>query len=373
VEAPVTARSLPPLYHAERWLAEHEALAVQVSDAFLTGTFDEKPLAGTWPTVSELGRAALRRGDATDVFEALRSIPPAIGRVTHEDEVVLRVRGLAVNPRATPVLEGFVEMLEMAVSRFASDDPAPKLLSADLAEVSESAEAREHLVGEVLMNENWMLNGGSSGEGEWVRDINERIRYVWEVHTMEDYLRAEAESLHPGLPTGRFEQPVTQPLPARLQELAAAQAAQAEEPRPGGLHPAIGGRAAELLADGHPDEAVRVGTLGLRDLLRELTGLTLDGRHLVGAALGGDNPRIRLADVSTRDGKSEQDGWHKLVEGCFAALRNPISHRHLALSEEEAGEALGMMSLLARRLTAAAARDDASGAEAASAKPALTN
>jgi uncharacterized protein (TIGR02391 family) len=358
VEARFTARSLPPLEYAERWLAEHEELAVQVGDSFLTGKFDEKPLAGTWPTVSELGRAALRRGDGTDVFEALRSIPPALGRVTHDDDVVLRVRGLAANPRATPVLEGFVEMLELAAARFASDDPAPKLLSADLAGVSETAEAREHLVGKVLLNEDWMLNGGSSGDGEWVRDINERILYVWDVHTVEDYLRAEAESLYPELPKMKLRQPTTDPLERVAAAAAAGAVAEGQPaPEPGPFHPALGTRVSDLLNDGHTDEAVRAGVLGLRDLLRQLSGLPLDGQDLAGAALGGSNPCITLADLSTREGKSEQNGWRKLAEGCFAALRNPIAHRNLALTADEAREALGLMSLLARRLTAASKPD----------------
>lgn len=118
------------------------------------------------------------------------------------------------------------------------------------------------------------------------------------------------------------------------------------------LHPTIAARAKELIRGSHYDSTVREGAIALGELLRERSGLSLDGADLAGATLGGKEPKIVLADLSTREGRGEQDGWAALAEGCFRALRNPIAHHHLHYDRVAAMEALATMSAIARRLDA---------------------
>jgi len=317
-------------------------------------------MQGAWPTVRDVGRAAMRQGEDTDVFDALRVIPAPLGRVTHEDEIILRARGLALSNDAAPVLTDYVRVLELAAKRFLGEDLDPKLLSTDLTEALGMSEHRARLVGDLVLSEDWMFSGGSGGPRHadgWMRNIDERLRYVRNVHSLDDYLRAEAENLWPEA----IGAPVVE-IPERY--VSVSQAGRRKESSPhvfvGDLfEPAIAERATKLLADGHYDEAVRAGALALRDVLRTATGLTLDGHSLVGAAFGGQDPVLRLADTSIQTGRREQEGWHKLADGCFAALRNAVAHREVRFTYAEAAQALALMSLLAGRAKAAGnARED---------------
>lgn len=337
---------IAPVFHspsrldqAASWLEEYGQLVNRVADAYLSGELYGKPLGGLWPTVNALGRGALRHGETTDVFSVLKVLPAPVGLVTPTGEVLLRVRALATTSVAGPVVADFVRVLELAAERLKGEDPEPRLDSMDLTETLGMTSERASRVGPLVLAEDWMFNGGSSPPGSWERSINESTRYIVNVHTVEDYLRVEGECIFPQAPQAR--------LPDTAQDVG----------RPdtpvSGLHPAIAQSTSKLLQGGHNDAAVRAGILGLRDLLREASGLGLDGTALAGAALGGPNPPVRLADVSTREGKAEQEGWRQLTEGCFAALRNPLAHRELNLSADEAHEALALASMLARRFEGA--------------------
>ncbi len=85
--------SLTELDRAVQWANEHRAVLREAGDHWVA--------TGEWMTVTELGRSAMRREDAADVFRALRNFPPALGRVNQpEDTVQLRVRALATTPSA---------------------------------------------------------------------------------------------------------------------------------------------------------------------------------------------------------------------------------------------------------------------------------
>jgi uncharacterized protein (TIGR02391 family) len=117
------------------------------------------------------------------------------------------------------------------------------------------------------------------------------------------------------------------------------------------FHPDIARAAAQLVADGHYDSAVRAGAIALRDVLRDRSGLHhLDGLDLASSALGGDEPPIVLADMETREGRNEQLGWASLARACFAALRNAVAHRD-EYTRLTGMEALATMSLVARRVS----------------------
>ena len=64
----------------------------------------------------------------------------------------------------------------------------------------------------------------------------------------------------------------------------------------------------------------------LSDVLRNKTGLDGDGTVLVGQALGGDAPRLRLNKLQTETERSIQRGVEQLLRGLYLAVRNPRSH-----------------------------------------------
>jgi uncharacterized protein (TIGR02391 family) len=76
----------------------------------------------------------------------------------------------------------------------------------------------------------------------------------------------------------------------------------------------------------------------------------MDGQDLYGKALSPDDPKIVLADLSSKTGKDYQRGVMLLCQGVAASIRNPLTHAKHDLSAEEAAEMLATMSLLYRTI-----------------------
>jgi uncharacterized protein (TIGR02391 family) len=70
--------------------------------------------------------------------------------------------------------------------------------------------------------------------------------------------------------------------------------------------------------------------------LRTKTGLESDGTALVGQALGGKAPKLRLNRLQTESEKSVQAGVEQLLRGVFQALRNPRSHERVEDTQSDA-------------------------------------
>lgn len=108
----------------------------------------------------------------------------------------------------------------------------------------------------------------------------------------------------------------------------------------------------ELLKQDHY-EAVFESIKGLGDRLRKLGGRDEDGRSLVQSLLGGKSPKLPINDGATVTKRNEQMGTCLLAEGLFAAFRNPSAHEprlEWSLTEQDALDVLGTVSLVHRRL-----------------------
>jgi uncharacterized protein (TIGR02391 family) len=118
----------------------------------------------------------------------------------------------------------------------------------------------------------------------------------------------------------------------------------------------------ELLRKDHY-EAVFEAVKGLGARLRDKSGLDEDGRALVQAALGGNSPRVLLTACTTVTERNEQQGVALLAEGIFAAFRNPAAHEPRLVwevSEQDALDVLGTLSVIHRRLDGARPSEGAS-------------
>lgn len=330
------------LARAATWADDYRAVLCQVAEAFL---------GGNWPTLDSLGRAALRRGDEIDVYAALRALPTPLGHLSSDEHVVLRVRGLALCPRAEPVLNGFVRVMQLAVARLISHDSEPKLLNADLMETLGMNEHLARTVGRLIISEGWMLGGGSGDvETGWMRDITEHTRFMRGVTSLDEYLRVECEYFWSGTSYVAVDQHSPPSAVATHQPPTSSQSSAVVID----LHPRVAAASQELLAGGHYDAAVHHAALALQELLQERSGLTtLEGYDLAGAAFGGDKPPIQVVgNVSTKRGMSEQKGWLQLAQGVFSALRNPVAHRAVRHDRDEAIERLVTIGLIARMVDA---------------------
>lgn len=64
----------------------------------------------------------------------------------------------------------------------------------------------------------------------------------------------------------------------------------------------------------------------LSNVLREKSGLDGDGHSLVGAALGGSSPVLRVNKLQTETEKNIQRGLEQLLRGMYQFIRNPRGH-----------------------------------------------
>jgi uncharacterized protein (TIGR02391 family) len=86
----------------------------------------------------------------------------------------------------------------------------------------------------------------------------------------------------------------------------------------------------------------------LGDVLRDKTGLASDGMSLVGEALSGNKPKLRINRFETETEKNVQSGIEHLVRGLYKTFRNPRSHEKHVDNEDEADVVLSLVTYLLR-------------------------
>jgi uncharacterized protein (TIGR02391 family) len=74
----------------------------------------------------------------------------------------------------------------------------------------------------------------------------------------------------------------------------------------------------------------------LTNILREKTGIDADGASLVGQALGGDSPKLKINKLQTESERDEQNGIMQILIGLYKGIRNPRSHEQKEDTENEA-------------------------------------
>lgn len=57
-------------------------------------------------------------------------------------------------------------------------------------------------------------------------------------------------------------------------------------------------------------------------------------------------PQIVVADLETESGRSRQRGLMLIAQGIYAAIRNPLAHERIKLTEAEARQILSMISFV---------------------------
>ncbi|WP_280491183.1 TIGR02391 family protein [Nocardia asiatica] len=136
------------------------------------------------------------------------------------------------------------------------------------------------------------------------------------------------------------------------------EAAKIEQPRPAGpaeMHPTVWGAARPLWDDGHYREAVAAAAEALVDKVKTLTQRRDVAETSVWQHAFSINPakpgEIRLrwpGKPNDRDVKSMNDGLRQFAPGVQMTIRNSATHWTEKMSEQNALERLGTLSLLAR-------------------------
>lgn len=102
---------------------------------------------------------------------------------------------------------------------------------------------------------------------------------------------------------------------------------------------AVGNR----LETGQYTDAILAATRLLTRVLREKSGAEGDGAQLVGQALGGNSPLIRLNNLQTQSERDEQKGYESLIRGFYVGIRNFRTHEEVQDEENFCIRALIMI------------------------------
>lgn len=129
-------------------------------------------------------------------------------------------------------------------------------------------------------------------------------------------------------------------------------AAVARPARLDALHPRIVEVSRQLFEDEHRAAAILQAFVAVNNRVKELSGRAdLDGVDLMAQMFRPETPVLVLADMTTETGRNIQTGYHRILMGVMAAIRNPNAHELFDhMDEDEALEQLGLASLLMRRL-----------------------
>ena len=94
----------------------------------------------------------------------------------------------------------------------------------------------------------------------------------------------------------------------------------------------------------------------LSELLRNKSGTEGDGGSLIGQALGGAAPKIKLNRLQTESEQNVQRGMEQLLRGLYQCVRNPRSHDKVADTEDDAKTLIMFVGYLVRQIDQAKAQ-----------------
>lgn len=96
--------------------------------------------------------------------------------------------------------------------------------------------------------------------------------------------------------------------------------------------------------------------LFLSELLRNKSGVEGDGAPLIGQALGGLAPKIKLNRLQTESERNVQQGIAELLRGLYRGIRNPRSHDKFADPEDDAQTIIMFLGYLVKQIDQAKAQ-----------------
>lgn len=93
----------------------------------------------------------------------------------------------------------------------------------------------------------------------------------------------------------------------------------------------------------------------LSNVLRDRSGVDGDGSALVGQALGGDQPRLKLNAFQSETDRTIQKGIEQILRGVYLGIRNPRSHEQASDSKVDADAIIHFLDYILRLLNASQA------------------
>lgn len=116
------------------------------------------------------------------------------------------------------------------------------------------------------------------------------------------------------------------------------------------IHPEIRKEAENRFKSGQYSDSVLAAFRQINSIIKEhvkkIKGVELDGSTLMQQAFSPDNPIITLDDLSTENGKNIQKGFMFLFTGSMLGIRNPNAHSNEETEKNRAIHLLFLASLL---------------------------
>lgn len=116
------------------------------------------------------------------------------------------------------------------------------------------------------------------------------------------------------------------------------------------IHPEIIKSSRELFENSRYPEAVEAAfleiTIRVKAIIRDKTGVEVDGTSAMEKAFSANNPIISLGDISTQTGRDIQRGYMELFAGSVRCIRNPRAHERVVVDKADAIRKLHLASLL---------------------------
>lgn len=88
----------------------------------------------------------------------------------------------------------------------------------------------------------------------------------------------------------------------------------------------------------------------VQTIVKNITGIEMDGASLMSHAFSVKKPIISLDDLSTQIGKDIQQGYMQLFMGTMIGIRNPKAHKNINIDRRRAVHFMFLTSLLMEKL-----------------------
>jgi uncharacterized protein (TIGR02391 family) len=139
------------------------------------------------------------------------------------------------------------------------------------------------------------------------------------------------------------------------------------------LHPAIREVAESRFCSEHFADSVEAALKSVnervRNSVKRVLGIEMDGSELMQKAFSKNTPVIRLGDLNTITGRNMQLGYMQIFAGAMTGIRNPKAHGNIVIDALRAAHFLFLASLLMYKIDEAEALSSETQAESSEADP----
>jgi uncharacterized protein (TIGR02391 family) len=117
------------------------------------------------------------------------------------------------------------------------------------------------------------------------------------------------------------------------------------------VHPRIKKVSRKLFMDGHFPEAILNAYKAVSNMVKEKTGLDIDGKELMARAFNEQRPILKLTSMNRVSEIDEQEGFRFIFMGVMVGIRNPKAHDEITqYNPIRTLQYIALADLLARRI-----------------------